>query len=186
VDFLDIAIYKKNGILKVRTFQKDLNCHSYLPPSSNHPPSCIKGFIKGELIRLCRTNSEECNFIRFRNLFRERLRNRGYKETFLSQIFPLVRHSDRAVHLAPKIAPAQPILPIILPWDRNPYYKRLKANLTRLQSKVDLCFPVGPAPKILLAYNKRPNILNLVCKSSLTEAQSEFLKSRPKVTSHFR
>ena len=176
VDFLDVTVYKENGVLKVKTYQKPLNCHSYLPSNSNHPPGCIKGFIKGELIRLCRTNSEERDFLHYKRLFRERLRNRGYKDSYLSLIFPLIQHSDRQTYLAPKIAPTNSVLPIVLPWDRNTYYNRLKDNLTRLQSEVDNCFPGEPAPKILLAYKKRPSLMNLVCKSALTKSQKEYLK----------
>ena len=41
VNFLDMALYIENGKFVSRTFQKKINLHLYIPPSSEHPASCI-------------------------------------------------------------------------------------------------------------------------------------------------
>ena len=62
--FLDTCIYKgerfkKESILDVRTHFKPTETFQYTYFSSCHPPGVKKGFIKGEALRLLRTNSSE-------------------------------------------------------------------------------------------------------------------------------
>ena len=63
---LDTCIYKgerfkKESILDVRTHFKPTETfqYTYMYFSSCHPPGVKKGFIKGEVLRLLRTNSSE-------------------------------------------------------------------------------------------------------------------------------
>ena len=60
--FLDTNIYKgerfrNNSVLDVRTHFKPTETFQYTHFSSCHPPGVKKGFIKGEALRLLRTNS---------------------------------------------------------------------------------------------------------------------------------
>ena len=62
--FLAINIYKgerfrSNSILDVRTHFKPTETFQYTHFSSWHPPGVKKGFIKGEALRLLRTNSSK-------------------------------------------------------------------------------------------------------------------------------
>jgi hypothetical protein len=47
--FLDLNINIKDSTISFSTYQKPLNLYLYLPPLSAHPPSCLKGLIKGEV-----------------------------------------------------------------------------------------------------------------------------------------
>ena len=60
--FLDTIVYKgdrflKESILDVRTHFKPTETFQYTNFYSCHPPGVTKGFIKGEALRLLRTNS---------------------------------------------------------------------------------------------------------------------------------
>ena len=64
ITFLDTVVYKgerfiKEAILDVKTHYKPTGTFQYTHYSSCHPPSVKRGFIKGEAIRLLRTNSSE-------------------------------------------------------------------------------------------------------------------------------
>jgi len=62
--FLDTVIYKgerfrEQSILDIKTHFKPRETFQYTHYTSCHPPSVKKGFIKGEALRLLRTNSPE-------------------------------------------------------------------------------------------------------------------------------
>ena len=67
ITFLDTRIYKgarfeKKSILDTRTHFKPTETFQYTQFKSCHPPGVKKGFIKGEALRLLRTNSSKETF----------------------------------------------------------------------------------------------------------------------------
>ena len=62
IDFIAGERVKKVSILDVRTHFKPTETFQYTYFSSCHPPGVKKGFIKGEALRLLRTNSSEKTF----------------------------------------------------------------------------------------------------------------------------
>ena len=89
--FLDTKLYKgerfaKQSILDIKTYFKATETFQYTHFSSCHPPGVKKGFIKGEALRLLRTNSSKAAFktaIKKKNL-KTNLIERGYPETLVS------------------------------------------------------------------------------------------------------
>jgi hypothetical protein len=84
--FLDLNITIKQSSIVFSTYQKPLNLYLYIPPSSAHPTSCLKGLIKGELQRYWLQNQRQ-NFEDLVTKFIERLHARGHSLESLSQIF---------------------------------------------------------------------------------------------------
>ena len=81
--FLDTIVYKgerflKESILDVRTHFKPTETFQYTNYYSCHPPGVTKGFIKGEALRLLRTNSSQLTFEENIRNFAIRLKNRDY------------------------------------------------------------------------------------------------------------
>ena len=85
VEFMDLFIFKgdnfsTNGKFDISIFQKEENKYMYIPAKSGHVKHTITNFIVGELKRYVRYNTIKKNFLKIRNKFYARLRNRGYKK----------------------------------------------------------------------------------------------------------
>ena len=44
VNFLDMTLTICNNKIITKTYQKEINLHLYIPPSSKHPPNCTKRY----------------------------------------------------------------------------------------------------------------------------------------------
>ena len=105
--FLDTSIYKgerfaNESILDIKTHFKATETFQYTHFSSCHPPGVKKGFIKGEALRLLRTNSSETTFKTAVSNFKTHLKERGFPETLISTTLAEIRFEDRK--LAPTFA----------------------------------------------------------------------------------
>ena len=78
-------------------------------------PSCVtKGFIKGEALRLLRTNSSQLTFEENMNDFKTRLQNRDYPARIVEKHISEIKFSDRKLSLAHKNKTAKKkILPFV-------------------------------------------------------------------------
>jgi hypothetical protein len=72
INFLDLSLSITGSIITAATYQKPMNLHLYIPPSSAHPPSCFKGLIYGEMFRYRRQNNAT-NFVSILASFIEHL-----------------------------------------------------------------------------------------------------------------
>ena len=92
IAFLDTKVFKgerfnRDSTLDVQTHykQRPFNTRNFY---SCHPPGVKKGFIKGEVLRLLRTNSSHSTFNKIMQSFKTRLKNRGYPNEFLEKKGP--------------------------------------------------------------------------------------------------
>ena len=69
---------------------------------SAHPRHTIKNYVTGELKRYVRINTEELNFLKIKNSFSLRMRNRGFSKNKLSHWFSEVKYSNHAKFLRKK------------------------------------------------------------------------------------
>ena len=97
---MDTKVYKgvrfnKDSILDVQTHFKPTETFQYTNFYSCHPPGVTKGFIKGEALRLLRTNSSETTFEENMKNFSTRLKNRDYPATTVEKHLSGVKFSDR-------------------------------------------------------------------------------------------
>ena len=102
--FLDTCIYKgirfqNDAVLDVRTHFKPTETFQYTHFSSSHPPGVKKGFIKGEALRLLRTNSSKELFEEKIKNFKSHLIERGYPENLIITTFSEVIFEDRKLAL---------------------------------------------------------------------------------------
>ena len=86
--------FKKENILDVRSHFKPTEIFQYTHYSSCHPPGVSKGFIKGEALRLLRTNSSKTTFEENIRSFRVRLRMRGYPRNLVDLILSEVKFTE--------------------------------------------------------------------------------------------
>ena len=118
ITFLDTCVYKgdrfkKHSILDVRTHFKPTETFQYTPIDFCHPPGIRKGFIKGEALRLLRTNSSKAKFDEHIALFKQRLQHRGYPYNLLNRILSEVNFSQRMSALQNKQKTCKGILPFV-------------------------------------------------------------------------
>ena len=104
--FLYTTVYKgerfeKERILDVRTHFKPTETFQYTHFNSCHPAGVKKGFVKGEALRLLRTNSSKSIFEENIENFKTRLTLRGYSERKVDN--PL-RRQDRSSQTKIEIA----------------------------------------------------------------------------------
>ena len=90
ITFLDTVLHKggrfqNKSILDVKTHYKPTETFQYTHYSSCHPPGVKRVFIKGEAIRLLRTNSSEKNFQEAMCNFKTRLEARGYPKSLIEK-----------------------------------------------------------------------------------------------------
>ena len=100
-NFLDTTVYKGEGfrnewVLDVRTHFKPTETFQCTHFSTCHPPGVKRGFIKGEALRLLRTNSSKTFFEEIvktsKHIF---LRLRGCPENFIQTTLSQVTFEDR-------------------------------------------------------------------------------------------
>jgi hypothetical protein len=175
LDVLDVTIYPKNDRIHFKTFQKSMNKYLYLPAFSNHPPATIKGFIKGELIRYSRTNTELSKELLTRKSFYQRLLNRGYSRNYLSPIF--IENNPRYLRLyhnshKSTTNPTDDNSSIlILPYSRSPKINKVKSFINNTDLLPD------PINKATVVWSTFPSLEKILLKSRLSINQSTYLKN---------
>ena len=101
--FLDTKVYKgvrfdKESILDVQTHYKPTETFQYTNFYSCHPPGVKKGFIKGEALRLLRTNSSQITFERHQKFSKPPVRKR-LPAAILRKYLSEVKFPDRKTAL---------------------------------------------------------------------------------------
>ena len=104
INFLDTTVYKgerfhSQGILDIRTHFKPTETFQYTHFSSCNPHGVRKGLIKGEALRLLRTNSSAKSFYEKIYNFKKRLRARGYPHNDLIEKSPLRLNLPKGSHV---------------------------------------------------------------------------------------
>ena len=73
----------KESILDIKTHYKPTETFQYTHFTSCHPPGVKRGFVKGEAIRLLKTNSSKTTFEECLANFKLRLEARGYPKKYI-------------------------------------------------------------------------------------------------------
>ena len=93
---------ERDAILDVRTHFKPTETFQYTHFGSCHPQGVKKGFIKGEALRLLRTNSSKIIFEEKITNFKAHLLQRGYPEDLINTTLSEVNFKDRKLVLQQK------------------------------------------------------------------------------------
>ena len=80
VPFLDTMVSINGESLKTTLYSKETDAHLYLRKSSCHPPSCTKGVVKGELLRVRRICTLEDDFKKSAQKIMGYFSDRGFKK----------------------------------------------------------------------------------------------------------
>jgi hypothetical protein len=163
-DFLDLHIYKgerfaATGLLDVSTHQKRMNKYLYIPYASYHHSSAKKSFIYAELLRYVRNSSSAKAYYATRQLFWQRLRERGYPAKFLLPVFQSVFYHRRAELLSPVPAEEQ-LQPWLLKIPHTPRTEGLKLRQLLTQTELPAA---TPARRAVICRKKTTTVQQLLC-----------------------
>ena len=107
------------------------------------PPRVKKGFVKGEGLRLLRTNSSQETFVENIRIFKLRLRARGYPNNLIDKTLSEVKFSNRKKALQENTKVRKEILPFVTQYNPSvPNLKHIlkKWHLIELQPKLKEMF----------------------------------------------
>ena len=105
--------FTKDSILDIKTHYKPTETFQYTHFTSCHPPGVKKGFIKGEAMRLLRTNSSKTSFEECLMKFKQRLQARGYPKTLVERSLSGVTFASRQSALTKKKHDNERLLPFV-------------------------------------------------------------------------
>jgi hypothetical protein len=141
--FLDLTIFKgerfhTRHVVDLRCHQKSMNLYLYIPWHSYHPLAAKRSFIQTELMRYIRNSSARREYLQLKQVFFQRLRDRGYPIAFLEEIFNAIHYCDRPYFLAPS---SQPLPQHPLFYAQPPVSLCLQRRLTRQKTSTATAIP---------------------------------------------
>jgi hypothetical protein len=160
--FLDLNVTLKNSKIVTSTYQKPLNLYLYLPPSSAHPASCLKGLIKGELYRYWLQN-QPTDFQELVTQFLIRLCNRGHTIEHLTPVITQAAASLESNHNYSQTKQENSDT-LYIHWKHHP--NGLQRQTLR-QLFNDTLRPVNPFHSMTVAISRPKNLRDILTKAAL-------------------
>ena len=170
--FLDTTIHKgerflKYSILDVRTHFKPTETFQYTHFTSSHPPGVKKGFIKGEALRLLRTNSSKKIFEEKIETFKSNLLERGYPEKLIQTTLLEVKFEGRKLALQPKHKENKRILPFVTTYQPSvPNQKQILMKNWHLIEQQPLLSEIYRDPP-LISYKRGRSLKDILVRAKL-------------------
>ena len=170
--FLDTTIYKgerfnKESVLDMRTHFKPTETFQYTFLTTCHPPGAKKGFVKGEALRLLRTNSSIKTFEENIATFKKHLLERGYPQNLINNTLSEVKFQERTQALLQRNKTKKRILPVITQY--KPAVPNLKEILTRkwyLIKQQPLLNQIFKEPPII-SYRKGRSLIDILVRPKI-------------------
>jgi hypothetical protein len=182
VNFLDLDLYIKDGFIKSRTFEKPMNLHLFIPSSSAHSTSVLKGLIHGQLRRFWLQNSNKNDYVKFVYNFLNHLENRGHNREELRPLFLeaadklnfpnlldkcLARkkkntRDDSLVFFHLQYHPQQVPKSCI----QSSFHKECSTDLREARSQYDDTAKLN-ITRLIIAQSRAPNLRDRLCRSTL-------------------
>ena len=170
--FLDTTIFKaerflKDSILDVRTHFKPTETFQYTHFTSSHPPGVKKGFIKGEALRLLRTNSSKKIFEEKIKVFKSHLLERGYPEKLIQTTLLEVKFEERELALHPRLKENKRILPFVTTYQQSvPNLKQILMKKWHLIEQQPLLSEIYRDPP-LISYKRGRSLKDILVRAKL-------------------
>jgi hypothetical protein len=130
----------------------------------------LTGFIKGELTRYARLSTSAFSYQRTKQLFFERLLQRGYSRMMIRPIFRRHRWTSR---FREKNSSGRRILPFIIPYTYRSNASEITKIVKSFSEDIESHFNFS---KVLVAYRRKRNLKDLLCPSSISPIQSRLLQ----------
>ena len=105
--------FRDHSILDIKTRFKPTETFQYTYFSSSHPPGVKKGFVKGEALRLLRTNSSRATYEENIYKFKSRLFARDNPKILIDTLLSDVKFTERESALRQKNENRKELLPFV-------------------------------------------------------------------------
>lgn len=170
--FLDTVVYKgkrfrDQSILDIKTHFKPTETFQYTHFSSSHPPGVKKGFVKGEALRLLRTNSSRATFEENIYKFKSRLLARGYPKNLIETLLSDIKFTERESALRQKHESRKELLPFVTQYQPSvPNLKNVlmeKWHLIQNQPSLRQIFKEPP----LISYKRGKSLKDILVRAKL-------------------
>ena len=145
-------------MLDIRTHYKATETFQYTHFSSCHPPGVKGGFIKGEALRLLRTNSTKATFEEKIRHFESRLIERGYPKNLVQRTLSEVIFENRKQALQQKPHTNKTILPFV-----TQYHRMKNWYLIERQSLLGEIYKEPP----LISYKRGRSLKDILVRAKL-------------------
>ena len=159
--------FVSDKILDVQTHFKPTETFQYTHFSSCLPLSIKKGFVKGEALRLLRTNLVKESFEFKKSQFLTQLLERGYPKSFAEDILTAIKFSMRNTALQNKPKTSKKIIPFVTTC--NPATPNLKKILIKhwhlIAGKHNLVQIFKNPP--MVAYRKDKSLKNYLVRARI-------------------
>ena len=158
--FLDTVVckgerFRGQSILNIKKHFKPTETFQYTHFSSTHLPGVKKGFVKGEALRLLRTNSSRTRFEENIIKFESRLFARGYPKNLIETLLSDIKFTERVSALQQKYESQKYMSPFVTQYQLSvPKLKHVlmqKWHLIQNQPSLRQIFKEPP----LISFKKR-------------------------------
>ena len=180
--FLDLTINIEGNRITTKTYQKALNLYQYIPPTSEHPKSMMKGIIHGLLRNYHRQNTKVNDYYNMATKLYERHVARGWdKSTMRHYILTAdakIQHNHKHPNTTPTTIPTtEPTEEpnnkerLFLHWDyhRDDIPRNKLRDLYNLHCEHEFANTLG-IKQTTICYSRPKNIKDLLTKAKLHQA----------------
>ena len=154
-------------MLDIRTHYKATETFQYTHFSSCHPPGVKRGFIKGEALRLLRTNSTKATFEEKIRHFESRLIERGYPKNLVQRTLSEVIFENRKQALQQKPHTNKTILPFVTQYQPSvTNLKQIRMKNWHLIERQSLLGEIYKEPP-LISYKRGRSLKDILVRAKL-------------------
>ena len=173
VPYLDTLTQLKNNHLETTLYCKPTDKHTYLLPSSCHPPHTFRGIPYSQALRIRRICSQPDEEESHLNALKTNLLKREYNETTINKQIAKAKRQDRSTLLTYKPKKTTNRVPLVTTY--NPAFNKI-GNIIKQHSHLleenDHLKNVFPSPPIL-AFRRPRNLRDLVVNAKLRPLAGE-------------
>lgn len=170
--FLDTVIYKgerfkEQSILDIKTHFKPTETFQYTQYTSCHPPSVKIGFVKGEALRLLRTNSSKATFEDNISNFETRLLARGYPRNLIENTLSEINFTERESALKQETKIPKDILPFVTQYEPSvPNIKQVLMKKWHIIQNQPLLKEIYKEPPII-SFKKGKSLKDILVRAKI-------------------
>ena len=180
VNFLDVSVSFKKGVLKTSLHSKPTDAFLYINKASNHPKHVLDNIPKGQYIRIRRICSDREDYLRHSATLSKFFMKRGYDKSKLDESINEVLKIERSLLLEDKPREKKdPQIIFVTNWHQNlstmPSILKKYFHILENDHKTSKIFTNKP----LVAFRRPKNIGNYLVKNDISPREKRLKSTKP-------